>query len=230
MISNNRLFKKLNTKGLLLVLFSNIIIASLFIYLYLNNIFGNEVIFFIVTTVSLFIIMIIANEFTTRFFDKRMANKKYNTKYYELEDYSSINKVLLEKKAVTTKYDFGTNYMIVENKTAYRICIINNTSLYFERNTETESKPDERLKDCTKFYGYEIFEDIPKNENELNDLINKIALFTFQSENVCYNGLYYDKENSRLVQPQFDELKESHSNDYYYLFKLLNCNEVEKKN
>ncbi len=219
-MGSSQLFKKLTNKvvGILALLF--VLIAVLVTYLYMTSIIENQTVYIIICTISIIGMMMMINTLTTRFVAKKFANKNSNPKYYSIDSIDSFKEILIANKASVTTYDFGKNYLLINGSNAFRICIVDNNDLYFNRETNEKSKSDKRLEKCTKFCGFEIF----KNIND--EILPKVELFTFQSENVCYTGFYLNKETNQLVQANYEEIKDCHKENFNYILELLNINPI----
>lgn len=214
-MSSIGLFKKFSSKQIALIIFIDILVTSLVTVLYVYEIIKNETIFLIASTIGIILLMMLVGELSSRAVLKRINKKNSNPKAYSINSFDSIVSTLKSQNPDITKFNFGTNYLFVKGEIAYRICIVENNELYFNRETKEESKANKKLDKCTKFYGFEIF------KNPTPEIISKIELFTFQSDKICYSGYYYKPEDNQLIQAFYEPLKEIHQENFDYLLNLL---------
>lgn len=214
------LFKKLSNKtvGLLIVLC--IMLATAITVLYTYSIIANSTVFMVVCTICIVLMMMFVSELSSRFALKRLAKKNSNPKPFSIESFDSLKEILIANNAIVSKFDFGSNYLLIKGSTAYRICIVDNNDLYFNRETKEKSKGDKRLDKCDKFYGLEIFKSLE------GDILSKVELFSFQSDNICYTGFYYDSESTNLIQANYEDIKDIHKENFNYIINLLNIKEI----
>lgn len=216
------LFKNFSNKALVLMMITAILICIAVGYVHVMlDVFETDTIFLVTATISMIVFFSVTSEFTSRMVLKRLAAKRANPKVYKLDDFSYITSSLKESNAIVTKFDFGANYLLIKDDVAYRVCVVNDYKLYFNRQTSDKGskKNDNMLDKCTKFYGFEIFESIDES------MIQKVELFSFQSEKICYAGMYYN--NKQLIQASYEEPLECHKDNYNYLIKLIGAVENE---
>ena len=156
-------------------------------------------------------------EMFSRYFEKKFKKKKYKPKYFYLESLKSIDEALKKCDAKITKFDFGTSYLYIRNKVAYKIVIINSPDIYFNNKVEEQKnvKANKQLESCEKFIGFEIFD----SQNE--EVIDKTSLYTFQSEKFYYAGFYYLKDDNILVQTNFEQPNDNNHENYEFMINLL---------
>ena len=116
----------------------------------------------------------------------------------------------------------GRSYIKIEGKEAFKVVIINDSSTYFDNVEEPkDEKLSEKLDQCNKFTGLEIF--INPNE-EIN---NRITDFSFQTEKVYYTALV--RENKEYICKNYIEPNDNHKDNYNKLLNILGLNEIEEK-
>ncbi|MFI3307743.1 MAG: hypothetical protein R3Y21_04170 [Mycoplasmatota bacterium] len=218
------LFKNFSKKKIGVIIFIDLLVAISFTLLYVFVEGIPQTAFIIVCSITLILLMMLINELTSRIVMAQMKKKNHNPKTYELENFDSIITSLKEQNAEITKYYFGTNYLFVKGENAYRVCVVEDNNLYFNRQTNEKNKPNKKLEKCKRFYGLEIF------KNPTDDIISKIELFTFQSDNVCYSGYYYKAEDKQLIQALYEEPLECHKENYNFIIDLLGAKEIKEEN
>lgn len=112
---------------------------------------------------------------------------KYPTKDYKSSfEFDELDKVLLDNNFKKTKRKYGNSFLLIDNKTAIKISLIEDYLTYFDtENNNDEAKANKDLDKCEKFIGIEIFKEV----DEAN--LDKIPLFTIQGKNVYFTALLY---------------------------------------
>lgn len=105
--------------------------------------------------------------------------------------WSSLRKSLLNSDLKEFKSVFGFIYVLVDGETAYRVSLVENTNLYF--NKDIDEKIDTDFSGCKNFIGFEIFKN-PTSEQKA-----KILNVNMSIDNIYYRGLYF--ENNTLTCP-----------------------------
>ena len=122
------------------------------------------------------------------------------------------------------KTSFGESYLLIKDKTAYKISFVDDYIAYFdttEEENESNSKPNKELDSCNKFIGLEIFRDIDEKN------LVKLPDFSLQGEKIYYTALLY-QDDDVFVCLNYLEPNEGFKDLISYLFELLKLEEMEK--
>lgn len=178
---------------------------------------------FLVLLVITFIAMtIFLQTAIARTFRYKPKPKRYVKKEYPLEDFDLLEQRLLAEKFILKRAKFGIGFIKIEGKIAYKVVLIKDSETYFSQSQEEEApqqQPTKGLDKCEKFIGFEIFSEMT------NDVVNKTPDFSFQGKNVFYDGLYYNAETKRLIEPNVINKDEVHLDAYVHLMSILGLEE-----
>ncbi len=148
----------------------------------------------------------------------RVKEKKVNyiSNEYEVEDFNRLEESLRKEKFNSHKTSFGTAFIKIENKVAYKVILITNVENYLNQTEQDKSgKTTKGIDDCTSFVGFEIF-------REIDDTISsKIKDFSFQGDKVFYEGFYYIEEENLLIEPNAIVPLEHHDMNVKHLKNIL---------
>lgn len=206
------MLKNLSGIKILFIAIFSILLSLIFIALYIFNVI-NDVVLIGGCIFSFLAMSLSLNEITSRMVNKKFANKFSNPKEYLLED--NLDAL---KEFTSNKVNFGYTYLYIHNKVAYKVVIVENNDLYFN-NQEKSSVTNKKIDQCTKFFGFEIF-------NEVDEaVIKKLELYSFQSDKIFYTAFY--KKDNMLVQPNYEQPRDIHIEDFNYILNKLRMVENE---
>lgn len=148
-----------------------------------------------------FIFMTIAIQIaSSRTFKYKPKAIKYLTKSYV------INKEAIDKNLKAAGYklrnaNYGQNYLKVDGEEAFKVVVIRSVENYFnqENNNTTNNSGNKELGKCKRFIGIEIFLDYDE------ETLTKLVDFNIMGEKIYYAGLFYDKEDNKLICPNYIE-------------------------
>ena len=128
-----------------------------------------------------FILLTILIQYASyRSFKYKPKLKKLPHKDYECNiDMEAI----LNKHYEARKVEYGTSYLRIDGKTAYKVNIITDAEAYFNPKDTPKAKPNKALDKCSKLIGIEIF------ESPSEDILNKLPDFSMQGDKVYYTAL-----------------------------------------
>ena len=172
------------------------------------------VIDFVIMTISL-------NTAVSRSFKYKPKPKKCVVKTYNGPSSKEIDKNLLKLGFNKKGARFGHGYIKVDGKTAYKIVIIDEPTKYFTtaENIANEAKENDKptagIDQCEKFFGFEIFMKVDE------EVKKKILDFSFQGKNIFYDGLYFDSEIGKYVEPDHLNPKPDFVDGYNKMLEIL---------
>lgn len=146
-------------------------------------------------------------------------------KYKEIEyktDLSDFEEVLNKLGYKKTIRVYGYSYLLIENRHAYKISIVESSNAYFNNDNEDEKnqKPNKELDRCKTFMGIEIFNEI----DEAN--VDKLKEFTIQTNNIYYTA-FVKMENGNYKCLNYEEPKDLHTECFEKVLKDLHFSKVE---
>lgn len=212
---------KMKKRNVWILFFISLIVACLSVIL--ASKLKNKTIGVIIMATCFIISSLIFQVGLSHSFKGKMMKKDYIVKQYEGRDLDFFNDCLRKKKFNSRKLSFGTSYIKIENKIAYKVVLITDCDKYFDQSEKDKNvEPTKGLDDCIKFIGFEIF--LITNE----ELLGKIGDFSFQGKKVFYEGFYYNEELDTITEANAIEPLEEHVNDVKKLKDILQLKEIEK--
>ena len=106
----------------------------------------------LVSLIVCFILITILIQFASFKSFGGMKNIKYAEKEYKT-DLEYIEDELVKLGYKKTKRVYGNSYLLIDNKHAYKVSIINSSEAYFSNTEEDKSKPNKELDKCETFLG-----------------------------------------------------------------------------
>lgn len=154
----------------------------------------------------------------------KAKSKKINYPRKEFSsNYTIMHDSLSKLGAKRRKTSFGESFLLIKDKTAYKISFVDDYIAYFdttEEENESNSKPNKELDSCNKFIGLEIFRDIDEKN------LVKLPDFSLQGEKIYYTALLYQYDDV-FVCLNYLEPNEGFKDLISYLFELLKLEEIE---
>ncbi len=187
-----------------------------------NSVENNEVLYFIMIGDFILLAMFLQNAIFKTFRYKIKA-KKYKTNHYYLNNFDNLEEKLKANKFICKQKDFGFIYSKAIDKVLYKVVLILDSYIYFNQEEEKEDNKTPGIDKCTKFIGFEIFND------NYEDTTMKVVDFSIQNERFFYEGFYFDVENKELIEANFIEPNENFEIIYKNLMDIL-CLEIIRDN
>lgn len=144
---------------------------------------------------------------------------KYPKGFYKGQTMGSLESKLVKSGFKANPRQFGSGFIKIEGKTAYKIILIKNAESYFNQGDEKQT-PTKGIDKCNEFIGFEIFYDVTE------EVAKRLPDFSFTGDNVFYEGLYYDPEYDVIVEANKIDAK-SHTNSYQHFKGILGLEECE---
>lgn len=167
------------------------------------------------------VVCFIALTFLVQYASFRTFQYKHKVKYPEKEYLfdGDLAKLLKEKNFKARKTNYGESYLLIANKVAYKVVLVNDIEKYFEPIEERNTPKNKELDKCESFIAFEIF-------YEMNDdLKRKIVEFSIQGEKVYYTA--FSKTDSGFYCYNYLKPEGIHEADYNELLNLLEFKETE---
>lgn len=213
--------KKLSIKVIwLLILILFLIAVGLLFLLPHTNDPLTKILIVIVVVIFILITILIQLAAFRSFSTKRLI--KYKEMEYSAKDID-LDQRLTELKYIKTNKSYGASYLLIKDKKAYKISIINDSYKYFDESKEENNSSNvsnKKLDECKTFTGIEIFNEIDEKN------LNKLADFTIQTKNVFYMALV-KLENNNYKCLNYENIKEEHKDSYNNILKDLQIEEIK---
>jgi len=174
------------------------------------------------------IIDFIALTFTVQALGFRSFKAKkpnYPTADYKSDyEYSELEALLAKNGFKKTKRSYGNSFLLIDNKKAIKITLIDDFSNYFDNDKEeAQSSNNKELNNCEKFIGIEIFKEIDEKN------LDKLPLFTIQGKNVYFTSLLY-QENKKFKCLNYEMPNDDFIDAYNKAFEILKMKEEDDLN
>ena len=172
----------------------------------------------LVSLIVCFILITILIQFASFKSFGGQRNIKYKTKEYETS-IDNLEDKLIELGYKKTKRVYGNSYLLIDNKHAYKVSIINSSNAYFSNTEEDKSKPNKELDKCETFLGLELFNEIDE------DNFKKLVEFSIQTKNIYYTA-FVKMDNGNYKCLNYEKPNEIHKNCYDKLMNDLGLKEI----
>lgn len=146
---------------------------------------------------------------------------KYPKCYYKALNYTALEAKLNKNGFKMTSKNYGAGFIKIEDKTAYKVILIENDERYFNQEDKTKDKHTKGIEKCTEFIGFEFF------LNPIESTLERLPDFSFTGDNIFYTGFYLDKGNNNLVECNKIDPKE-HLDSYLKLKEYLSLEEINE--
>ena len=147
---------------------------------------------------------------------------KYKAKkeHYLKMDYSSEVDIIeiLDKNYNRRDTEYGSSYLKIAGKVAYKVNVINDAFKYFNPTEEDNSKPNKALDKCSHMVGLEIF------INPSDDIIEKLPDFTMEGDKIYYTALI--KKDNDYCCLNYLEPSDNHRSNVETLYNELGLKKV----
>ena len=175
----------------------------------------------LISLIATFVIITILIQFATLKSFNGKKSIKYKTEEYHT-DLSDLEEKLSSIGYKKTTKSFGNCYLLIKDKKAYKVSIINNSANYFNYDEKDDkSKPNKELDSCKIFTGIEIFMEI----DDAN--FNKLVEFTIQTNNLYYTALV-KLENGNYKCLNYEKPNDVHEESVTNIFNDLEMTKVEE--
>lgn len=167
--------------------------------------------------------MISLNGMITKLVVFKPKKIKYPKCYYKPLNYTQLEAKILKNGFKMTSKNYGASFIKIEDKTAFKIILIENDERYFNQEDSNKDKPTKGIEKCNEFVGFEFFLD------PIDSTLNKLPDFSFTGDNIFYTAFYLDKQNNKLVECNKIDPK-LHLNSYLKLKEYLSLEEIIESN
>jgi hypothetical protein len=174
--------------------------------------------FCLVSLIISFILVTILIQYASFKSFSAKRNIKYDEKEYKTTN-DNIEDNLIEKGYKMSNRPFGRSYLLIDNKKAYKVSIIDSSEAYFNDTMDDNYEPNKELDKCKSFVGIEIFNQIDENN------YNKLKEFTIQTSNIYYTSVVKE-ENGNYKCLNYEAPKENHKESYEKLFNDICLEEL----
>lgn len=191
-----------------------ITMALLFSAAFTNGVWNKMVVVFIVIGFVLLTLLVQYASFRT-FQHKRKI--KYPVKSYLFN--GDIEKLLKDKGFKERKTNYGLSYLLIKNRVAYKVVLVDDSEKYFEPVEEKNVPKNKELDNCKSFIAFELFYNITE------DLERKIVEFSIQGEKVYYTA--FTKTDDGFYCHNYLEPEGIHIDNYNELINILGFQEKQ---
>lgn len=142
---------------------------------------------------------------------------KYPVKSYLFN--GDIEKLLKDKGFKERKTNYGLSYLLIKNKVAYKVVLVDDSVKYFEPVEEKNVPKNKELDNCKSFIAFELFYNIT------DDLERKIVEFSIQGDKVYYTA--FTKTDDGFFCHNYLAPEGVHIDNYNELINILGFQEKE---
>lgn len=210
-------FKPLSRKNTIIITIVSFVVLIGLICLYVFKL--NEKWLMVLIMIMSVVSMVSLNSMISKLIVFKPRKQLYPKGYYEAQGYEALEAKLNKAGFKMTSKQYGSGYIKIEGKTAYKVILIENDDRYFNQG-QSNDKPTKGIDKCEEFIGFEFF--LRPTEASLKRLPD----FSFTGDNVFYTGFYFDSENNMLVEANKIDPK-LHNDSYLHLKEMLGLKEVE---
>lgn len=210
-------FKPLSRKNTIIITIVSFVVLIGLICLYVFKL--NEKWLMVLIMIMSVVSMVSLNSMISKLIVFKPRKQLYPKGYYEAQGYEALEAKLNKAGFKMTFKQYGSGYIKIEGKTAYKVILIENDDRYFNQG-QSNDKPTKGIDKCEEFIGFEFF--LRPTEASLKRLPD----FSFTGDNVFYTGFYFDSENNMLVEANKIDPK-LHNDSYLHLKEMLGLKEVE---
>lgn len=204
-------YKPLSRRTTIIITISSFLILVGLICLYIFKL--NEQWLMILIMIMSVVTMVSLNSMISKLVVFKPRKIKYPKEYYEGAGYTALEARLNRSGFKMTSKQYGSGFIKIEGKTAYKVILIENDDRYFNQ-AQSNDKPTKGIDKCEEFVGFEIF----LNPTEAS--LKRLPDFSFTGDNVFYTGFYLDRENNLLVEANKIDPK-LHNESYLHLKEML---------
>lgn len=207
-----------NRKGLkplyLWLLFLLSLIIGIALIIWVSNT-SNTTIPLILMVVDFVFLSMVLQPAIAKTFKFKPRPKQYVSNQYSLEDFGLLKETLKNAKYKERTLPYGFVYNKIVDKILFKIVLIADESKYFNQN-DTSQESGMKIDDCVGLIGFEIF------ATDKDEVKTKVLDFSFQGNNVYYEGLYYEAITKTLIEPNYVAPSEKFLASYNIIMNDLN--------
>lgn len=119
---------------------------------------------------------------------------KYPQAYYSGDGVATLESKLKNQGFKVVKRSFGTGFIKIENKVAYKILLVEDPDKYFNNDDDTTQETTKGIDKCKRFVGFEIFYE------KTEEVIKRIPDFSFKGDKILYEGFLYDASTDTYIE------------------------------
>ena len=191
-----------------------ITMCLLFSAAFTNGVWNKMVVVLIVIGFILLTLLVQYASFKTFQYKKKI---KYPVKSYIFN--GDIEKLLIDKGFKERKTNHGLSYLLIKNKVAYKVVLVDDSEKYFEPVEEKNVPKNKELDNCKSFIAFELFYNIT------SDLERKIVEFSIQGDKVYYTA--FTKTDDGFYCHNYLEPLGVHIDNYNELINILGFQEKQ---
>lgn len=210
-------YKPLSRRNTIIITIASFVILVGLICLYIFKL--NEKWVMVLIMIMSVVSMVSLNSMISKLIVFKPRKINYPKGYYEGQNYTMLEAKLNKAGFKMTSKAYGSGFIKIEGKTAYKVILIENDERYFNQG-ESNEKATKGIDKCEEFIGFELF------LKPTDDSLKRLPDFSFSGDNVFYTGFYYDLENNLLVEANKIDPK-NHLQSYLHLCEMLGLNEKE---